>query len=215
MRGLPVSVLRHEIPGWADISHFVRGEIVAMDFARYRQPLNHVGKSLFTESYSFDEAHAVAGAGTRVSGEFSHVDCLSMRQILVKLDLEHTGRVPLPKFYQSDFDTEWRFGLSEERLRALGALDESGTVHHLELPSVARETVRLHSRLFSQWLHYTFPRDCPFPHKIGTTVTSAVEEFNGYADERKCLALQRHPTTMAVSFCNRYFRMDVFVERRG
>ena len=27
-------------------------------------------------------------------------------------------------------------------------------------------TVRLHSRLFARWLHYTFPRDCPFPLEV-------------------------------------------------
>lgn len=28
--------------------------------------------------------------------------------------------------------------------------------------------VPLHGRLFSQWLHYAFPRECPFPHLAGT-----------------------------------------------
>jgi len=28
--------------------------------------------------------------------------------------------------------------------------------------------VPLHGRLFSQWLHYAYPRECPFPHKTGT-----------------------------------------------
>jgi len=27
--------------------------------------------------------------------------------------------------------------------------------------------VPLHGRLFAQWLHYVFPRECPFPHKNG------------------------------------------------
>jgi len=27
--------------------------------------------------------------------------------------------------------------------------------------------VPLHGRLFSQWMHYAFPRECPFPHKAG------------------------------------------------
>jgi hypothetical protein len=27
--------------------------------------------------------------------------------------------------------------------------------------------IPLHGRLFAQWLHYVFPRECPFPHKIG------------------------------------------------
>lgn len=35
--------------------------------------------------------------------------------------------------------------------------------------------VPLHGRLFAQWLHYVFPRECPFPHKIGmiSSVTPA------------------------------------------
>lgn len=28
--------------------------------------------------------------------------------------------------------------------------------------------IPLHGRLFAQWLHYTFPRECPFPHKAGS-----------------------------------------------
>jgi len=28
--------------------------------------------------------------------------------------------------------------------------------------------VPLHGRLFAQWMHYAFPRECPFPHKIGS-----------------------------------------------
>jgi diadenosine tetraphosphatase ApaH/serine/threonine PP2A family protein phosphatase len=29
--------------------------------------------------------------------------------------------------------------------------------------------VPLHGRLFSQWMHHAFPRECPFPHESGTT----------------------------------------------
>lgn len=28
-------------------------------------------------------------------------------------------------------------------------------------------SVPIHGRLFAQWLHYVFPRECPFPHKSG------------------------------------------------
>merc|ERR1719265_678184 len=27
--------------------------------------------------------------------------------------------------------------------------------------------VPIHGRLFAQWLHYAFPRDCPYPHEGG------------------------------------------------
>jgi len=37
--------------------------------------------------------------------------------------------------------------------------------------------VPLHGRLFAQWMHYTFPRECPFPHVTGTTNPLRAEEF--------------------------------------
>lgn len=37
--------------------------------------------------------------------------------------------------------------------------------------------VPLHGRLFAQWLHYAFPRECPFPHKSGETVALSPLEF--------------------------------------
>jgi len=39
--------------------------------------------------------------------------------------------------------------------------------------------IPLHGRLFAQWLHYVFPRECAFPHKAGTAV--AVTPFQ-YGD---------------------------------
>jgi hypothetical protein len=37
--------------------------------------------------------------------------------------------------------------------------------------------VPLHSRLFAQWLHYVFPRECPFPHKTGAVSSATPVEF--------------------------------------
>lgn len=40
-----------------------------------------------------------------------------------------------------------------------------------QLRSVAEShggQVPIHGRLFAQWLHYAFPRECPFPHKAGS-----------------------------------------------
>lgn len=39
--------------------------------------------------------------------------------------------------------------------------------------------VPLHGRLFLQWLHYVFPRECPFPHKSGTVAAVAPLEYSG------------------------------------
>lgn len=37
--------------------------------------------------------------------------------------------------------------------------------------------VPLHGRLFAQWLHYAFPRECPFPHKTGVATAVTPSEF--------------------------------------
>jgi hypothetical protein len=40
-------------------------------------------------------------------------------------------------------------------------------------------SVPIHGRLFAQWLHYAFPRECPFPHKTGTAAALTPSEFGG------------------------------------
>jgi hypothetical protein len=42
--------------------------------------------------------------------------------------------------------------------------------------------VRLHSRLFAQWLHYVFPRECPYPHKSGTINMVSAMEYTGVVE---------------------------------
>merc|ERR1740117_516176 len=39
--------------------------------------------------------------------------------------------------------------------------------------------VPLHGRLFAQWLHYVFPRVCPFPHQEGTIDPRSKNELDG------------------------------------
>jgi len=38
-------------------------------------------------------------------------------------------------------------------------------------------TVPLHGRLFAQWLHHAFPRECPYPHLSGTTSQPTSDEW--------------------------------------
>ena len=36
--------------------------------------------------------------------------------------------------------------------------------------------VPLHGRLFAQWLHHAFPRECPYPHvQLGSSLGFRVE----------------------------------------
>merc|ERR1719203_39180 len=61
--------------------------------------------------------------------------------------------------------------------------DESarlGETMQAQLLRVARlhgGRVPLHGRLFAQWLHYAFPRECAFPHKVGDAVALTVTQF--------------------------------------
>jgi len=56
--------------------------------------------------------------------------------------------------------------------------------------------IPLHGRLFAQWLHYVFPRECAFPHKVGTasavtpsqygdSFIASEDEVTNYAADRE------------------------------
>jgi len=38
-------------------------------------------------------------------------------------------------------------------------------------------TVPLHGRLFAQWMHHAYPRECPYPHVSGTTRPLSADEW--------------------------------------
>merc|ERR1719157_167222 len=37
--------------------------------------------------------------------------------------------------------------------------------------------VPLHGRLFAQWMHHAFPRECPYPHEAGATNPETPDEW--------------------------------------
>eukprot|EP00439_Symbiodinium_sp_Y106_P041815 s552_g5.t1 len=37
--------------------------------------------------------------------------------------------------------------------------------------------VPLHGRLFAQWMHHAYPRECPYPHEFGTTSPQTPDEW--------------------------------------
>jgi len=46
-------------------------------------------------------------------------------------------------------------------------VDNASEAQLLRVAQTHGGRVPLHGRLFAQWLHYVFPRECPFPHKAG------------------------------------------------
>jgi len=240
------TLLANSFPHWGALKEFVEGRVRLMDFQNVRALKPGMGLSLMEKRYTFADAHTVVGGITKTFQDFWQSECHTMKDQLVEMDLEGTGRVRLSDFYGTGLDKDWRFGESETYLRELGVLDETSpwkgkqviipnylqaasncivaAPHYLvcckneceemlgdietslrrptasveELLSVVQNIsspssptddppvltgpltdqlqkvaelhggrVPLHGRLFSQWMHYTFPRECPFPHKTG------------------------------------------------
>jgi hypothetical protein len=78
-------------------------------------------------------------------------------------------------FQHLEKDISGPFASAEEILQSLNAMPtpESNLNTQVrqrleELAAYHNGKVPLHGRLFAQWLHYAFPRDCPYPHVAGT-----------------------------------------------
>jgi len=76
---------------------------------------------------------------------------------------------------------------AEEVLHAVRFLT-NGDDEYAKIDSTMRDQLRriadsqggkvpLHGRLFAQWLHYAFPRECPFPHRAGTAAARTPMQF--------------------------------------
>jgi len=59
-------------------------------------------------------------------GKWQHSECQAMKQDLMKLDADSTGRVPLSKFYSQPDTADYHFTESKDYLKKIGALDETG-----------------------------------------------------------------------------------------
>mmetsp|Transcript_27657 Transcript_27657/g.44475 ORF Transcript_27657/g.44475 Transcript_27657/m.44475 type:complete len:551 (-) Transcript_27657:68-1720(-) len=46
-----------------------------------------------------------------------------------------------------------------------------------DIASLHQGMVPLHGRLFAQWMHHAYPRECPYPHKSGTTRQQTGDEW--------------------------------------
>lgn len=60
-------------------------------------------------------------------------------------------------------------------------LIEVATHHGGEVP--------LHGRLFSQWMHLAYPRECAYPHKSGSVYTKPIEAWENETGERSGVSM--------------------------
>jgi hypothetical protein len=60
-------------------------------------------------------------------------------------------------------------GLSSASVSANNMLSMPLRTRLVSIAEMHGGRVPLQGRLFAQWMHFAFPRECPFPHKSGTT----------------------------------------------
>merc|ERR1719277_1999325 len=68
-------------------------------------------------------------------------------------------------------------------------LNQIGEIHGGRVP--------LHGRLFAQWMHHTYPRECPFPHVSGSTNPPSQQEWLEGLDEELVLATREEMQHMS------------------
>jgi len=61
--------------------------------------------------------------------------------------------------------------------------------------------VPLHGRLFAQWMHHAFPRECPYPHEAGTTSPQTPDEWLQRMGETHKLSLEERQRTVDEDTC--------------
>lgn len=238
-------------PGWPETQKFLR------DVEASTMPSKH-------EELTYENvASIITEIGERY-GRWQDHECRSLKNELVEIEYQGTGRVRLADFYGSALnDGKWQFSESVSYLRELGALDESDPANlrviipnyigspsnclasskyysvccldecedllgHVEeklgapdaspseiaaivsnLPSatvLGNRTlsasllgrldeiakyhgdgrIPLHGRLFAQWMHNVYPRECKYPHTAGTTNPQRADEW--MASDKKATA---------------------------
>mmetsp|Transcript_18744 Transcript_18744/g.54199 ORF Transcript_18744/g.54199 Transcript_18744/m.54199 type:complete len:607 (-) Transcript_18744:99-1919(-) len=80
--------------------------------------------------------------------------------------------------------------LPSDTVKAPRELSE-GLVQKLEQVAASNGgKVPLHGRLFAQWMHHVYPRECPFPHALGTTSPQTPDEWIAQSGQRNSQATQ-------------------------
>jgi len=59
--------------------------------------------------------------------------------------------------------------------------------------------VPLHGRLFAQWMHHAYPRECPFPHQVGTVSPLTPNEWMREAGQEDAKASAEEMQTQVAS----------------
>jgi len=191
----------------------LKGKLVAMeDRGSGRIRLADFYKPALNGAWEFQESVSYL----RQLGALDESDSENKRVILANYLTSQTNCIASSSFYSVCCidECEALIGHLEKELAAPEAPSEqivslvskqssSSVIAPRSLPSALLErlegiaathagTVPIHGRLFAQWMHHAFPRECPYPHLSGTYNPQLPDEFesNGQksiADEAEML----------------------------
>jgi len=228
----------------------------AQDLRLTRDLLQQPRRSPFVEHRdNFDETSSLVQEIQHRVGLYQNIECVELKDKLLDMEYEGSGRVLLSRFYAGSLKGDFSFVEGVDYLRKLGALDETnpkrpsvmipnyinsvancishsgfyslccideceGLMTQLERklaePRVAPERIAsivsalssdtvaaprnlsapllarldeiaafhdgrvpLHGRLFAQWMHHAYPRECTFPHVSGTIDPMSQDHWKG------------------------------------
>jgi hypothetical protein len=227
---------------------------VYADWQTTQEFVRDIRKNITSEDHlDFAALSQVAETVGDKFGSFQVHECQKLKDSLIEMEYQGTGRVRLSDFYGPALAGKWQFQESVGYLRQVGALDESGSketsvlitnylysqanciassgfysvcckdecenlLGHLEEKLAAPEArpaaiaalianlssstvtsprilsstlqqrlgeiaaqnggmVPFHGRLFAQWMHHAYPRECPYPHLSGTVSPLTADEY--------------------------------------
>merc|ERR1719410_2688084 len=245
--------LSSEMYIWPELKTWLRDLRSTLDI------MQRDSRNPFSHDYTFDDSVAAAQeVGHRIN-DFQNRECQALKEQLVDMEADGSGRVLLTRFYSHKGEDGWPFIESTAYLRNLGALDETdphrprviipnflsspsncvvpssfysvccrdecealfasvelkvgepsatpGLLAQIvsglesdtmqvprnlsaaqlgrlgEIAAVHDGRIPLHGRLFAQWMHHAYPRECRFPHEAGTTSPLSQDEFEGISGE--------------------------------
>merc|ERR1719336_3006566 len=95
------------------------------DLRRTLDLTHRESRNPFSRMYTLEDSVVVAQEVGHRFGHFQNRECQAIKEQLVDMEVEGSGRVPLPSFYSGIEDRNWPFIESSAYLRNLGALDET------------------------------------------------------------------------------------------
>merc|ERR1719473_2035086 len=113
------------------------------------------------------------------SSEYYNVCCLSECDGIFQ-HLEK--RIKAPTASAAEITRAIEEGITLSPLLSSSAPTEArnlSTMLRIRLEEVAthhNDMIPLHGRLFAQWLHYAFPRECPYPHASSVSAQKTLSE---------------------------------------